>query len=101
MATQPRIADDEPGERIACGVNDTLRIGERLSLQGRSYLVRGFDPVGVSDGLVYLEDAATGERVSVTASHLLDEQPPRSQSERSPSDQAQHVGRLVRREHED
>jgi hypothetical protein len=63
------------GERISCGVNDTLRIGERLSLEGHSYLVRGLDPIGVSDGLVYLEDAATGERVAVATSRLLEEQP--------------------------
>jgi hypothetical protein len=82
MATQPRIADVETGERsFSCGVNNTLRIGERLSFEGRTYLVRGFDPIGVAGGLVYLEDAETGERVAATASRLLDEQPPPSQSE--------------------
>jgi hypothetical protein len=80
MATDARIVDEETSERNTCGVNDTLRIGERLSFEGRSYVVRGLDPIGVSGGLVYLEDAATGECVSVTASLLLDEQSPRGQS---------------------
>jgi hypothetical protein len=37
-----------------------LQIGETLTHGGRRYVVRGFDPEGVSPRMIYLEDVAKG-----------------------------------------
>ena len=42
-----------------------MKIGDTLTHGGRQYLVRGFDPEGVSPRMIYLEDAATGARTVV------------------------------------
>jgi hypothetical protein len=39
------------------------RIGDHIVVEGRVLVVRGFDPMGVRAGRVYLEDEATGELV--------------------------------------
>ena len=38
----------------------TLRIGDLVSLSGRTYEVRGFEPMSVATNLVELEDVETG-----------------------------------------
>jgi hypothetical protein len=40
-----------------------LRIDDQIVVEGRVFVVRGFDPFGVSARRVYLEDEATGESV--------------------------------------
>lgn len=37
-----------------------MQIGEALTHGGRRYVVRGFDPEGVSPRMIYLEDAVKG-----------------------------------------
>jgi hypothetical protein len=37
-----------------------VQIGEMLTLGGRRYAVRGFDPEGVSPRMIYLADVAKG-----------------------------------------
>jgi len=37
-----------------------MQIGDFLTHDGRRYLLRGFDPEGVSPRMVYVEDVATG-----------------------------------------
>jgi hypothetical protein len=37
-----------------------MQIGETLTLGGRRYAVRGFDPEGVSPRMIYLADVAKG-----------------------------------------
>lgn len=41
--------------------------GELMVFDGRSYVVVGMDPVGVTPRLVYLEDFETNEWLSVAA----------------------------------
>ena len=37
-----------------------MQIGDILTHDGRRYVVRGFDPEGVSPRVIYLEDVVTG-----------------------------------------
>lgn len=37
-----------------------MQIGDTLTHGGRRYVVRGFDPEGVSPRMIYLEDVAKG-----------------------------------------
>ena len=47
-----------------------LRIDDQIVVEGRVFVVRGFDPFGVSARRVYLEDEATGERVTELMARL-------------------------------
>ena len=42
-----------------------MEIGDIVTYQGRSYVLRGIDPMGVPDRHAELEDPETGESVSV------------------------------------
>lgn len=42
-----------------------MQIGDILTHDGRRYLIRGFDPEGVSPRVIYLEDAATGAHTTL------------------------------------
>ncbi len=42
-----------------------MEIGDVVTWSGRRWIVRGFDPVSVTERTVLLEDPDTGERVSV------------------------------------
>ena len=46
-----------------------MRIGDPVTYEGRRYVLRGLDPMGVPDRRADLEDTETGEliRVPVTA----------------------------------
>jgi hypothetical protein len=56
----PRRAAD--GRGIAA-----MTIGDLVLYQGRAYYLRGLDPMSVSNRQALLEDAQTGEEVSVPA----------------------------------
>jgi hypothetical protein len=45
---------------------------DQVEFNQRVYIVRGFDPIGVVDPLVYLEDASTGERTVAPLTDLLE-----------------------------
>ena len=47
-----------------------LRIDDQIVVEGRVFVVRGFDPLGVPAGRVYLEDEATGESVTELIARL-------------------------------
>jgi hypothetical protein len=51
--------------------------GELLVFDGRSYVVVGMDPVGVTPRLVYLEDFETNEWLCVAAEQFVAQAPPR------------------------
>ena len=53
-----------------------LRIDDQIVVEGRVLVVRGFDPIGVPAGCVYLEDEATGEPVSELMARLQQAEPP-------------------------
>jgi hypothetical protein len=42
-----------------------MRLGDLVLYQGRRYYLRGLDPMSVSERHALLEDAQTGEEVSV------------------------------------
>ena len=42
-----------------------MRIGDIVMYDGKRFLVRGFDPVGVEPCLIYLEDVESGEAMTV------------------------------------
>ena len=52
-----------------------LRIDDQIVVEGRVFVVRGFDPFGVPAGRVYLEDEATGEPVFVSMARLQQAEP--------------------------
>jgi hypothetical protein len=52
-----------------------LRIDDQIVVEGRVFVVRGFDPFGVSEGRVYLEDEATGEPVIELMARLQQAEP--------------------------
>ena len=41
-----------------------MKIGDLVTYQGRAYVLRGLDPMGVPDRRVQLEDPETGEQIS-------------------------------------
>src|SRR3989304_2933442 len=47
-----------------------MKIGDLLTYNGRTYVVRGFDPHGVTPRSIYLEDAVTGARLVLPLEHL-------------------------------
>jgi hypothetical protein len=51
--------------------------GELMVLDGRSYVVVGMDPVGVTPRLVYLEDFETNEWLSIAAEKFVAHAPQR------------------------
>jgi hypothetical protein len=51
--------------------------GELLVFDGRSYVVVGMDPVGVTPRLVYLEDFETNEWLCVAAERFAVQAPQR------------------------
>jgi hypothetical protein len=71
MATQPCIAEEETGERNTCGVK-TLRIGERLSYEGRTYVLRGLQPMSVPDRKAEIADLQTGDCLWVAVELLTE-----------------------------
>jgi hypothetical protein len=42
-----------------------MKIGDNVTYQGRSYVLRGLEPMSVPDRRVELEDAETGQLISV------------------------------------
>jgi hypothetical protein len=48
-------------------------IGDHVLYNGRLYILRGIDPMSVSDRRAQLEDAETGETISVPLSEVDDE----------------------------
>jgi hypothetical protein len=46
------------------------RIGDHVVIEGRALIVRGFDPMSVPAGRVYLEDEETGELVTTLIERL-------------------------------
>ena len=52
-----------------------LRIDDQIVVEGRVFVVRGFDPLGVPGGRVYLEDKATGESVTESIARLPQSEP--------------------------
>jgi len=49
-----------------------MRIGDFLDYEGKRYIVRGLDPMGVPERRVDLEDAETGETIRVPIAELND-----------------------------
>ena len=47
-----------------------MNIGDLVLHQGRRYYLRGLDPMSVPDRRAMLEDAETGERLSVPVEEL-------------------------------
>ena len=52
-----------------------LRIDDQIVVEGRVFVVRGFDPFGVPAGRVYLEDETTGEAVTELMARLQQAEP--------------------------
>ena len=42
-----------------------MRIGDHVTYQGRRYVLRGLDPMGVPERRADLEDSETGEQIRV------------------------------------
>ena len=49
-----------------------MRIGDFLEYEGRRYILRGLDPMGVPERRADLEDAETGESIRVPIAELDD-----------------------------
>jgi len=47
-----------------------MKIGDLVLYQGGRYYLRGFDPMSVSNRKALLEDAETGEEVSVPVDEI-------------------------------
>jgi hypothetical protein len=47
-----------------------FHIGDRVTLFGRAYFVRGFSPMSVTRPSIQLEDAETGEQLEVAIDEL-------------------------------
>ena len=47
-----------------------MRIGDHVTYQGKRYVLRGLDPMGVPDRRADLEDAETGEQIRVPVAEL-------------------------------
>ena len=52
-----------------------MEIGELVTYQGQSYVLRGLDPMGVPDRRVELEDPETGEQISVLLTEVSAKEP--------------------------
>jgi hypothetical protein len=53
-----------------------MKIGDLVLYQGRSYYLRGLDPMGVPERRVILEDPETGEEVAALATEVSSAEPP-------------------------
>ena len=51
----------------ACG---SMRLGDPVIYQGRPYVLRGLDPMGISDRHADIEDVETGAVIRVPLSEL-------------------------------
>ena len=51
-----------------------MKIGDVVVHQGRRYYLRGLDAMGVPERQAYLEDAETGERVTVPLDEIESEE---------------------------
>ncbi len=49
-----------------------MRIGDLLDYEGKRYILRGLDPMGVPDRRADLEDAETGELIRAPIAELGD-----------------------------
>jgi len=49
-----------------------MEIGDLVIYQGRAYVLRGLDPMGVPDRRAELEDPASGERLFVPLEEVLE-----------------------------
>ena len=49
-----------------------MRIGDLFDYEGKQYVVRGLDPMGVPERRADLEDAETGEQIRVPIANLHD-----------------------------
>ena len=47
-----------------------MRIGDPVTYQGRRYILRGLDPMGVAGRRAELEDVKTGKRIRVPAADV-------------------------------
>ena len=65
--------DDTLGTRPAAALADQMRIGDPVTYQGRRYVLRGLDPMGIPDRLADIEDIETGEVIRVPVSELIDD----------------------------
>lgn len=52
-----------------------MKIGDKVTYQGRLYVLRGFDPVSVSPRHVYLEETESGETVVVLLDDIERDEP--------------------------
>jgi hypothetical protein len=52
-----------------------MEIGDLVTYQGRSYVLRGIDPMGVPDRRAELEDPVTGESISVLLAEVSAQDP--------------------------
>jgi hypothetical protein len=52
-----------------------MKIGDLVLYQGRSYYLRGLDPMGVPKRRVILEDPETGEEVAAPAEDISAAEP--------------------------
>ena len=50
-----------------------MRIGDPITYQGKRYVLRGLDPMGIPDRLVDIEDVETGEVIRVPFAELVDD----------------------------
>ena len=65
------VADETVRTRPAAGACGRMRIGDPVTYQGRRYVLRGLDPMGIPDRLADIEDAETGEVIRVPVSELV------------------------------
>jgi hypothetical protein len=49
-----------------------MRIGDLLDYEGKRYILRGLDPMGVPERRADLEDVETGESIRVPIAELRD-----------------------------
>jgi hypothetical protein len=57
---------------LSCG---KMKIGEFVTYEGRSYVLRGLEPMSVPRRRAELEDAETGERISVPLDEVSPQDP--------------------------
>ncbi len=52
-----------------------MKIGDLVLYQGRPYVLRGLDPMSVSDRRAELEDPESGERIRVPLAEVEEAEP--------------------------
>jgi hypothetical protein len=50
-----------------------MRIGDPITYQGKRYVLRGLDPMGIPDRLADIEDVETGEVIRAPVAELVDD----------------------------